>query len=53
MPVAHHAIPPDAPHPDGNLNAVDALERSCNVFYENVAMRMGTVALLYPKCVAS
>src|SRR5207247_11203507 len=45
--VAHHPIPESAPHrgrygnPDGFLCFADALERSCNVFFETVADRLG------------
>jgi penicillin-binding protein 2 len=47
--VAHHPIP--VPHqghdgnPDGYLTYSDALERSCNVYFETVADRMGIKAL--------
>ena len=43
---AHHPFPSDAPHrghdgnPDGWLSYSDALERSCNVFFETVADRL-------------
>jgi penicillin-binding protein 2 len=37
--VAHHPFP--YPHPDGFLTYPDALERSCNVFFETLADRMG------------
>ena len=43
---AHHPIPLGAPHrghdgnPDGFLTYSDALERSCNVFFETVADRL-------------
>jgi penicillin-binding protein 2 len=46
--VAHHKIPPGASahhgkygNPDGFLVFSDGLERSCNVFFEEVADRMG------------
>jgi len=45
--VAHHPIPFQAPHrghdgnSDGFLTYSDALERSCNVYFETVADRMG------------
>jgi penicillin-binding protein 2 len=38
--VAHHPIPWDAPHPTGFLDFRDALERSCNVYFETVADRL-------------
>ncbi len=39
--VAHHPIPSRAPHPTGFLTFTDALERSCNVFFETMAHRLG------------
>lgn len=54
-PVAHHQIPyPHKGHdgyPDGHLSYADALERSCNVFFETVAdrMGMGTLAMWYDR----
>ncbi|HYE21507.1 MAG TPA: penicillin-binding transpeptidase domain-containing protein [Tepidisphaeraceae bacterium] len=39
--VAHHQIPTNAPHPTGFLTFADALERSCNVFFELSAHRLG------------
>jgi penicillin-binding protein 2 len=36
-----HVIPASDPHPTGLLTASDALQRSCNVFYETLASRMG------------
>lgn len=38
----HEHVPstPGAQHPDGHLNVVDAIERSCNVFFENMGDRM-------------
>jgi penicillin-binding protein 2 len=38
--VAHHPIPSKAPHPTGFLTFADALERSCNVFFETLADRL-------------
>ena len=38
--VAHHPIPSKAPHPTGFLTFADALERSCNVFFETMADRL-------------
>jgi penicillin-binding protein 2 len=40
MTAAHHPIPSSAPHPTGFLTFGDALERSCNVFFETVADRL-------------
>lgn len=37
--VAHHPVP--FPHPTGFLTFSDALERSCNVFFETLADRLG------------
>ena len=37
--VAHHQIP--VPHPTGKLTFDDGLERSCNVYFETVADRLG------------
>ncbi len=45
--VAHHQIPSESPHhgsygnPDGSLILAEALERSCNVYFETVADRLG------------
>jgi penicillin-binding protein 2 len=39
--VAHHPIPQGAEHPSGNLTFSDGLERSCNVFFETTADRLG------------
>ncbi len=39
--VAHHPVPSMAPHPTGFLTFSDALERSCNVYFETIASRMG------------
>ncbi len=44
--IAHHATPPAA-HPTGFLTVSDALERSCNVFYETVADRLGLDRVAY------
>lgn len=38
---AHHAIPSQFPHPNGFLSFSDALERSCNVYFETAATKMG------------
>jgi cell division protein FtsI/penicillin-binding protein 2 len=43
--VAHHPFP--SPHPDGFLTFPDALERSCNVFFETVADKMRMEGLRY------
>ena len=38
--VAHHPIPWEAPHPTGHLTFADAIERSCNVYFETLAYRL-------------
>ncbi|MGB7158276.1 MAG: penicillin-binding transpeptidase domain-containing protein [Tepidisphaeraceae bacterium] len=44
--VSHHQIPTNAPHrghsgnPDGFLSFSDAVERSCNVYYETLAGKL-------------
>jgi penicillin-binding protein 2 len=49
--VAHHQVPYAAPHhgqfgnPDGFLIYADGLERSCNIYFETVADRLGVDAL--------
>lgn len=49
MSVAHHPIPyPHRGHdgnPDGFLSYADALQRSCNVFFETVADRLGPAGI--------
>jgi penicillin-binding protein 2 len=51
--VAHHPIPLAAPHrgvygnPDGFLCFADALERSCNVYFETLGACFGTDGLSY------
>ena len=51
--VAHHPIPWDDPHrgvygnPDGFLCFADALQRSCNVYFETVADAFGIDGLSY------
>jgi len=43
--VAHHQIPFAAPHPTGFLTYADALERSCNPYFETLADRLGMEGL--------
>lgn len=43
--VAHHPIPWDDPHPNGHLNLSDALQRSCNIYFETLADEMGLEGL--------
>src|SRR5438045_1233478 len=51
--VMHHKIPDQDPHvghdgnPDGFLTYCDALQRSCNVFFETVADRLQMEGLAY------
>jgi len=45
--VAHHQVPWSDPHPTGFLTFADALQRSCNVFFEVVGDRMGLDALAW------
>jgi penicillin-binding protein 2 len=45
MTAAHHPIPSGAPHPTGWLTFADALERSCNVYFETLADVMGMEGL--------
>ncbi|MBC8105784.1 MAG: hypothetical protein H7Z14_04270 [Anaerolineae bacterium] len=51
--VSHHPIPTEAPHrgtngnADGFLTFTDAVERSCNVYFETVASRLGLQGLSY------
>jgi penicillin-binding protein 2 len=39
--VAHHPVPYDARHPTGFLTLADALERSCNPYFESIAHALG------------
>jgi penicillin-binding protein 2 len=43
--VAHHPVPWDDPHPDGWLTYSDALQRSCNPFFETLADELGLEGL--------
>jgi len=43
--VAHHKVPWRDPHPTGFLTLSDAIQRSCNVFFETLGDRMGLLAL--------
>ncbi len=45
--VAHHPVPWDDPHPTGFLNFSDALQRSCNIYFETAADRLGLEGLSY------
>ena len=37
---SHHQFPSQAPHPTGFLTFADALERSCDIYFETVADRL-------------
>ena len=39
--VGHHQTPSSAPHPNGFLTFADALERSCNVWHEELGDKLG------------
>lgn len=41
----HRFIPWDDPHETGRLNFVDAVQRSCNIFFETCGDRMGIAKL--------
>jgi penicillin-binding protein 2 len=43
--VAHHPVPYDAKHPTGFLTLADALERSCNPYFESIAHALGPYKL--------
>jgi len=43
--VAHHPIPWNAPHPTGHLTFADAIERSCNIYFETLAHRIGVAGV--------
>lgn len=45
--VAHHRIPTQDPHPDGHLVFSDALQRSCNVYFETLGERLRSQGLSY------
>jgi penicillin-binding protein 2 len=43
--IRHHQMPSSDPHPTGFLNYSDALQRSCDVYFENVGDRLGFARL--------
>jgi penicillin-binding protein 2 len=45
--VAHHRIPSQDPHPTGHLNVVDAIQRSCNIYFETLGDRLRLDGLSY------
>jgi penicillin-binding protein 2 len=38
--VGHHTVPWQDPHPNGFLNLEDAIQRSCNVYFETIGDRL-------------
>lgn len=44
--IAHHQLG-GPPHPDGHLTFPDAIQRSCNVWFETVGQRLGAQRLGY------
>jgi penicillin-binding protein 2 len=45
--IGHHKVPYDAAHPTGKLNAQDAIERSCNVYFESLGDQLKLEGLSY------
>lgn len=45
--MAHHSVPYNAPHPTGFLTFSDALERSCNIYFETLGDRLALEGLAY------
>lgn len=45
--VSHHQMPAGAEHATGFLNVTDALQRSCNVYFENLGDRLRLEGLAY------
>jgi penicillin-binding protein 2 len=43
--ATHMHVPDYAPHPDNHLNVTEAVQRSCNVFFENLGDRLGLEGL--------
>jgi len=39
--IGHHQVPSRHPHPTGFLTYADALERSCNVYFETLGDKLG------------
>jgi penicillin-binding protein 2 len=44
---AHHVVPYSAPHANGFLDLTDAIERSCNVYFETQGYKLGLPGLSY------
>ncbi len=42
---SHHPIPPNHKHPTGFLTYADALERSCDIYFETLADRLGPAGI--------
>lgn len=45
--VPHHKIPSGDPHPTGRLNLTDALQRSCNIYFQELGFRLGLEGISY------
>jgi penicillin-binding protein 2 len=45
--LTHREVPPTAPHETGALDFADAIERSCNIYFETVGDRMRLQGLAY------
>ena len=45
--VPHHQIPDRDPHPTGKLNLSDALQRSCNIYFQELGFRLGNDGVSY------
>ena len=45
--VAHHKLPWQDPHPDGKLTLADAIQRSCNIYFQEVGFKLGIEGLAY------
>jgi len=45
--IAHHKVPFNAAHPTGFLTAEEALERSCNVYFETLGDKLKLDGLTY------
>ena len=47
--VRHHRLPTQDPHPSGHLTFSDALQRSCNIYFESLGatMRMNNLCRWY------
>ena len=43
--VSHHQVPYSDPHPTGHLTLSDAIQRSCNVYFETMGDKLGLEGL--------